>query len=78
MVNRMTEKRFHYDRALEKIYDYDTCEDGIAESLDCFNACELLNELHEENKELRIVVDTLKKQNMKLKTRLIDLGVEYY
>ena len=39
--------------------------------------CERLNELHEENKELRLLVDTLKEQNMKFKLRLKDLGVEY-
>lgn len=36
-----------------------------------------LNELAEENKELRLLVDTLKEQNMKFKLRLEDLGVEY-
>lgn len=39
---------------------------------------ERLNELHEENKELRMVIDGLKQQNQKLKGRLNDLGVEYY
>lgn len=54
----MTEKRFHYDKALEKIYDYNTCEDGIIESLDCFDACELLNKLNDENKQLhRIIIE---------------------
>lgn len=38
---------------------------------------ELLNELHKENQELRLLVDTLKEQNMKFKLRLKDLGVEY-
>ena len=40
-------------------------------------ANEWLNELAEENKELRLLVDTLKEQNMKFKMRLEDLGVEY-
>ena len=40
-------------------------------------ATEWLNELAEENKELRLLVDTLKEQNMKFKLRLEDLGVEY-
>ena len=40
-------------------------------------ANEWLNELAEENKELRLLVDTLKEQNMKFKLRLKDLGVEY-
>ena len=38
---------------------------------------EWLNELAEENQELRLLVDTLKEQNMKFKLRLKDLGVEY-
>lgn len=40
-------------------------------------ATEWLNELAEENQELRLLVDTLKEQNMKFKLRLEDLGVEY-
>ena len=40
-------------------------------------ANEWLNELAEENQELRLLVDTLKEQNMKFKLRLKDLGVEY-
>ena len=40
--------------------------------------CDELNYLYEENKELRLLVDTLKNQNTKLKLRLSDLGVEYY
>lgn len=35
------------------------------------------NDLYKENKELRLLVKTLKEQNMKLKLRLEDLGVEY-
>lgn len=38
----------------------------------------LLNELADENKELRILVDSLKQENKKFKGRLNDLGVEYY
>lgn len=38
----------------------------------------ILNELNDENKELRMVIDGLKQQNQKLKGRLNDLGVEYY
>ena len=37
-----------------------------------------LNELDSENKELRLLVDSLKQQNKKFKGRLNDLGVEYY
>ena len=35
-------------------------------------------QLKQSNKELLLLVDTLKEQNMKFKTRLNDLGVEYY
>lgn len=37
-----------------------------------------LNELNDENQELRILVNSLKEQNNKFKGRLNDLGVEYY
>ena len=40
--------------------------------------CDLLNELHEDNRQYKILTDELKKQNKKLKARLNDLGVEYY
>ena len=53
-------------------YKYTPCtKDGFQD------LCVMLNELHEENKELRLLVDTLKEQNMKFKLRLEDLGVEY-
>lgn len=39
---------------------------------------DLLNELNDENQELRILVNSLKEQNNKFKGRLNDLGVEYY
>jgi len=35
-------------------------------------------QLKQSNKELLLLIDTLKEQNMKFKTRLNDLGVEYY
>ena len=44
----------------------------------CEIVTDLLNELNDENKELRILVDSLKQQNKKFKGRLNDLGVEYY
>lgn len=34
--------------------------------------------LKEDNNQLRILVESLKKENKKLKGRLTDLGVEYY
>lgn len=38
----------------------------------------LVYALHEENQQYKILTDELKRQNAKLKGRLIDLGVEYY
>ena len=35
-------------------------------------------QLKQSNKELLLLVDTLKEQNMKFKLRLDELGVEYY
>lgn len=43
-----------------------------------YEVIDLLNELNDENKELRILVDSLKQQNKKFKGKLNDLGVEYY
>ena len=37
-----------------------------------------VSELTEDNRELKILVESLKTQNKKLKLRLKDLGVEYY
>ena len=39
---------------------------------------DLLHQLSEDNNQLRILVDSLKIENKKLKGRLNDLGVEYY
>lgn len=68
----MTEKRFMLDDAGELI-DKETAQ--FIEYGE--KVCELLNALHEENQELRLLIDTLKEQNMKFKLRLKDLGVEY-
>ena len=76
----MTEKRFKYtfkgiEDTLEpdEEYKYTLCDkDGFQD------LCEMLNDLHDENKELRLLVDSLKQQNKKFKGRLDDLGVEYY
>lgn len=79
----MTEKRFYitksnlingycvFDR--EKKYAFTP----KPRKADCLNDAHTLNELHEENQELRLLVDVLKEQNMKFKLRLKDLGVEY-
>ena len=75
----MTEKRFTLKKYT--IEDYAILDNGTeiayASNKSAFTLCELLNELHEENPELRLLIDTLKKQNMKFKLRLEDLGVEY-
>lgn len=67
-----------------KQFTLDNGENGLCkcilmngEEIPTCEVVKLLNELHEENKELRLLVDTLKKQNMKFKLRLKDLGVEY-
>ena len=39
---------------------------------------DLLNELAEDKRQQRILIDSLKKENRKLKLRLKDLGVEYF
>ena len=39
---------------------------------------DLLNELAEDKRQQRILIDSLKKENQKLKLRLKDLGVEYF
>jgi hypothetical protein len=38
----------------------------------------LLNEYEEDNKQYKILVESLKNENQKLKLRLKDLGVEYF
>lgn len=39
---------------------------------------DLLNELAKDKRQQRILIDSLKKENQKLKLRLKDLGVEYF
>ena len=39
---------------------------------------DMLNKLDEDNKQYKILVESLKDENQKLKLRLKDLGVEYY
>jgi len=76
----MTEKRFverYAGRTIKKLIGIEDIETGrvcvtIEENI------QLLNELNDENKELRLLVDSLKQQNKKFKGRLNDLGVEYY
>ena len=81
----MTEKRFGLvkcyneqwgivDKSLEEIDQLVLIATSKSGTLYLVNE---LNELHKENQELRLLVDTLKEQNMKFKLRLEDLGVEY-
>ena len=74
----MTEKRFEWDnvniaikdnQSKKKYYTDITCIDEIVD---------LLNQLDEDNKQYKILVESLKDENQKLKLRLKDLGVEYY
>lgn len=83
----MTEKRFTYDKPLVAFSKGGINDKVTGETYEFTmdTVLDLLNELHEENeqlkqsnKELLLLVDTLKEQNMKFKTRLNDLGVEYY
>jgi len=51
----------------------------LEEFVNSYHQLEKENEqLKQSNKELLLLIDTLKEQNMKFKTRLNDLGVEYY
>lgn len=72
----MTEKRYTHNilGSVFKDGKLFALTDGECQAI---TLCIELNELHEENKELRLLVDTLKEQNMKFKLRLKDLGVEY-
>ena len=73
----MTEKRFTIDEKMlgymgEFVYDNGVLIRNLSDVVEC------LNNLHEENKQYKILTDELKRQNKKLKGRLNDLGVEYY
>ena len=78
----MTEKRFIrnivgqiYDNENEKFYDEDYVGKPIEYEDD---VVVLLNELDEDNKQYKILIESLKNENKKLKLRLKDLGVEYF
>ena len=78
----MTEKRFIrniigqiYDNENEKFYH----EDYEGKPLEYDDEIiVLLNKLDEDNKQYKILVESLKNENQKLKLRLKDLGVEYF
>ena len=60
----------------------DRIDNLFDESKQLKNDCSILvlsnQEYRNENKELRIIINTLKEQNQKFKARLNELGVEYY
>ena len=74
---------------MTKKYTWDVCEgdclfykDGAV--IDYDDVVDLLNEqdqqireLKEDNKQYKLIVESLKDENQKLKLRLKDLGVEY-
>lgn len=70
----MTGKRFTLKGLIEGVPNI--CDDD--EIIEQEEAVDLLNELHEDNKQYKILIESLKKENQKLKLRLKDLGVEYY
>lgn len=77
----MSEKRFTIqdERVIKDNQKYIT-ETGYVFSYnsDAEEVCDLLNKFYEDKLQYEILVDELKRQNAKLKSRLNDLGVEYY
>lgn len=66
---------------LEEWEDVNYCEHTFSmggKGLTDKEVIDLLHQLSEDNNQLRILVDSLKMENKKLKGRLNDLGVEYY
>jgi len=50
----MTEnKRFKYSYSLEKVYDCDTFNGETTESYGTFECCDMLNQLNDENEQLK-------------------------
>ena len=82
----MTEKRFKLlysklDNGMfidkEKKFD-DIFVDKEFQKIGLIKIVDLLNQLDEDNQQYKILVESLKDENQKLKLRLKDLGVEYY
>lgn len=83
---KMTEKRFKLlysklDNGMfidkEKKFD-DIFVDKEFQKIGLIKIVDLLNQLDEDNKQYKILVESLKDENQKLKLKLKDLGVEYY
>ena len=84
----MSEKRFRTGKGiLEEGYPSETIIDnetgktyykGYANYKSAEELCNMLNEYEEDNQQYKILVESLKNENQKLKLKLKDLGVEYY
>lgn len=84
----MTEKRFRTGKGIfedgyfsETIIDNETGKayyKGYANYKSAGELCNMLNEYEEDNKQYKILIESLKDENQKLKLKLKDLGVEYY
>ena len=72
----MTEKRFLFVIDNGEYTFYDLSENG--EIMNMNETEDMLNQLDEDNQQYKILVESLKDENQKLKLRLKDLGVEYY
>lgn len=59
-------KRFKYSSSLEKVYDCDTFNGETTESYGTFECCEVLNELNDENEQLKKENGNLKQTIEKL------------
>ena len=72
----MTEKRFIADNEYVMQDDevYVVCKGEHSADV----VATALNELIEDNRQYKILVESLKEENYKLKLRLKELGVEYY
>ena len=62
----------------DEIYEGYIAEGNLCDYLELEDLCDLLNELSEDNQQYKILVESLKEENHKLKLRLKELGVEYY
>ena len=69
----MSNEKFSWD-----VIDHDVIFYENDAVIDYDDVVDLLNEQDADNKQLRILVESLKTENKKLKGRLNDLGVEYY
>ena len=72
----MTEKRFLFAIDNGEYTFYDLSENG--EIMNMNETEDMLNQLDEDNQQYKILVESLKDENQKLKLKLKDLGVEYY